>query len=319
MEMESKRKNSNKPEKKTLWLIVILAVFLLVGVAAMRLGGKDDRLGQALEITGTQTNATVSETIGNQEETVSAIEEVSEEFITVETAVCPLQFPAMYSELLHHMEVIQDDTIMEVFSMVQGETELELFRIYFSSEKTENDIGFIKTERGNKYITLSVCERSDEEFADAETREQYYSMMGSVDVVLSSIQNNSSFSKKGRVEINIVDINLDYWSISVPDNMEWEEVSQDGSYFVTFYGNVNGEKIKLYAISVGEPELKSVLGNYTIDGIAKSVSVESYDLPVTDGWTEEAITELYTMMSTINDVIQVIMSSENFSAELPEG
>jgi hypothetical protein len=107
--------------------------------------------------------------------------------------------------------------------------------------------------------------------------------------------------------------------VALPENMTWEEVNQDGSYVVTFYGTVNGEMYKLYAAAIGEPRLSSVLGAYELDSQKLAVSVESYDLPDTDGWNDAAVTELYTMMSTINNLIQAIMSDAAFSAEIDQG
>ena len=306
-------------EKRSRPGALLICLTLLIGIGVGMMLSKVDLRP---DISGTEGSNNQIETNAPQEgeeiATESTAVQVTEELVVIETAVCPLQFPAMYSELLNHVEVVEDDTVMEIFYMVQGDRELELFRIYFSSKETDNDLGFLKTENGNRYITLSICDRSDEEFDDSEIREQYYAMMGSIDTVLASIQNNGSFSKKGEVEMDLADVSLKHWNISIPGNMEWEEASQDGNYHVTFYGNVNGEKLKLYEVSVGEPELKSVLGIYTIDGVSKLVSVENSELPVTDGWTEKAVTELYTMMATINDVINVIMSSENFSAEMPD-
>lgn len=303
-------------EKRSRPGVLLICLTLLIGIGIGMMLPKVN-LRHDKEDPGNQIE-TDSPQQGEEIATESTAVQVTEERIAIETAVCQLQFPEMYSECLRHTEVTQDGVIMEVFSMAKEETDWELFRIYFSTEESENDIGFLRNETGNQYVTLTVCEHSDDEFADAESREEYYAMMGSLDVVLASIRNNSNFSQKGEVEINVVDATLDYWNISVPDNMEWEETSENGRYLVTFYGNVNGEKIKLYVVAVGTPELKSVLGGYSMEGTVKPVSVESYDLPVTDNWTEEAITELYTMMATINDVIKVIMSSEDFSAELPE-
>ena len=55
-----------------------------------------------------------------------------------------------------------------------------------------------------------------------------------------------------------------------------------------------------------------------VNGVPEVVSVESEELPPTDGWSDGSVLELYKMMESINDVIQTIMGSEGFSEQVLE-
>lgn len=259
--------------------------------------------------------------IVSSEETAAVVPSESTEateVMTIDTQVCPLTFPLSYSDNMKHAEVIQDNVVMEVFYLVYEETQMELFRIQFDPQETDHDMGVMKTDSGDLYITVSVCDYPEDALENQDVRELYQSMMGCVDTVLTSIQNDSRFSKKENVQIRVYDNDLRYWSISLPENMEWEETAGEENYRVTFYGNIKDIKIKLYEVAIGGSELSSSLGYYKIDGSYKPVSIGSFDLPATDGWSEGEITELFTMMETINAVIQTIASDANYAADMPE-
>ena len=51
------------------------------------------------------------------------------------------------------------------------------------------------------------------------------------------------------------------------------------------------------------------------DGKKKTVSVGSFDLLEKENWSDEDYSFAYQMMDTINDVIEAIMQSKDFSVE----
>lgn len=295
-------------------ILVVLGLIVIAAVCAVFF----------LKDTGTQAadnNAADSaETAESQEaaETTAATKPAIA-CATIETAYLPVQFPEQYMENMEHREVTEGEAAMEIFTLTKEDTQLELFRIYFGDVQTGNPVGVLNMDGREIPVTLSVCEYRDDIFTDAETRDLYYDMMDGLNTVLSSIQNDSRFSNEEKIIVEKTDNQLSYWKVSLPQNMEWEELEAGENYVVTFYGNVNGEKVKLYAIAMGDTPLKNVLGTYMVDGAAKTVSVESYELPEVESWPQSSVTELYKMMETINDVIQTIMTSENFSDEaVPE-
>lgn len=326
--MFHKAKYSKKPEKKAgnpfVFLIPVTIVLILAVVLVLIFGdwvAPADKPQDTSSVTQPTVSSMAATDPTQDTEPTTATTENTEpvQQIIIDTAVCPLVFPGEFSDYMSHAEVVDDGAVVEFFYMVKDEIRLELFQIIFSAKPSDNDIGLIKEETGNLYISVSASNLDDQMFDDEQSRDLYHNLMACVDVVLDSIRADARFSKKSEVDINIVDTKLDYWDVALPEHMSWEETHEGGSYLVTFYGEVNGQKYKLYSAAIGDNRLTSVLGSYIISSQIKPVSVESYDLPDTDGWDEAAVTELYTMMSTINDLIQAIMSDEAFSAEIDEG
>lgn len=318
MKSGGKYAQEKKKSKGSILLIALLCLILVGGIVVSIVLTKNQPNVESEPTATTAVETVPPQQVEKDETPISKETEPTEEQIAVDMAICTVQFPARYYEYLHHVEVEQDDTIMEVFSMRWENSELELFRLYFSKEESPTDIGLLATDAGDRYINLNVCEYSDDAFANQQMKDHYEAMMGSLDTVLRSIQSDSRFRQRGQTEIQMMDRTLRYWNISIPANMEWEETETDGEYLVTFYGNIGDERIKLYAVCIGQTILKTELGNYSVDGEQRVVSVESYELPNTDTWRQEDVTQIYTMMSSINDVIQTIMNSEEFSQKVDE-
>lgn len=248
------------------------------------------------------------------EETVAATQD---ENLIIESVVCPIAFPIAASKHMEHLEVSQDGEIIEVFYLKNEDLKREVFRVLFRPCASEKDIGVMAVENRELYVSVAVSNYTDEELVDEEERDNYYTVMSALSTVLESIQSNENFDDGKGIEFQQSNKNFTYWTVSLPAQMEWEESSAVG-YQITYYGNINGNRIKLYTIYIGDSSLKNELGYYHVDNQWEQISLESYELPSTEGWEDSHITELYTMMATINDVIQAIMSSENFSAQIPE-
>lgn len=236
--------------------------------------------------------------------------------IKIETKYGTLLFPEKYSEYLKQKEVAESAVTTEIFSMVYDDMETELFRVYFGGEQIGDAIGALTTDSGEILIYISVCEY-DEYYFDEESYEIYSVLMEGLDTVISSIWNHPQFTDLKKVEIKEEERELSYWNFSLPENMELEETEESGYYLARFYGTVNNQKYELYSLAVGEPTLETVLGVYEVDGAPVLISVESYDLPNMENWEERHMGQIYTMMGSINTVIQTVMSSEGFSEEIP--
>ena len=236
----------------------------------------------------------------------------------IKTEIIDFIVPASVSDCMKHVEVVQDGVIMEVFYAVHEDLEKEAFRILFSKKESKDDIGAFKMEDEYLYVTVSANSYMDDDFEDDIMVEKYYTVVSSLSDVLNSLQADGRFCEKDEIEMEKVNHSLEYWNIVLPAQMQWEESTENG-YAATFYFARGGERIALYSIRIGERVLKSEIGFYYLDDKWQRISMESYALPDTDGWSEGEITELYTMMSSINDVLQAIMSSENFSEEVSNG
>lgn len=99
------------------------------------------------------------------------------------------------------------------------------------------------------------------------------------------------------------------------DGIVCEEMTLGGDYQADFFGDVRGERIKLYSVRIGDKKLQSEIGMFEIDGVRKTISVESYVLADQTSWEQSDYELAYRMMDTINRVIDVIMQSKQFSAQ----
>lgn len=230
--------------------------------------------------------------------------------VDISTSTGILKFPLEFAESLRHQEIHKEDKTIEIFSMVTSDCEVELYRFIFGEYDSGELIGYFE----GLPITLTMYSYDDVDFPDDDTRGLYFSMIESVNTVLKSIYADERFGKdpSQTVEMNLK-CQMSYWSLYLPDSMEWEELVNDGSYQAIFYGKIAGEKVMLYSVYLGESDAPTVLGTMIVDGVAKTVAVENYDIEPARDWTDEDLMQAGYMMGTINDVINTIKSSPFFS------
>lgn len=265
------------------------------------------------ETVAVTTEEAVQETA---EPTVATADAVMEK--TFELSYLPVQLTGEYVQHLEHQNLTEGGRTVDVFTMVKDEVQLELFRFYFNDRWTGNYLGALTVDGVEIPVTLSVPEYTEDMFVNDGSRAIYYELMENLNSVIMAIQNDDRFSSEEKVAVETEEKQISYWNFSLPADMEPEESTEDGKYQITFYGTVNGMRYKLYSVAVGGVPLRSVLGTYMVNGVPEVVSVESEELPLTDGWPEGSVLELYKMMESINDVIQTIMKSEGFTEQVLE-
>lgn len=294
--------------KKRFSKSVLFALFLIVAVVLIACGNN------------TAVESTQPSVVPEPVETGSVgTEQPKQVLVEVQTKYMVLSYPESYIDVLSHQEVVSDTVAMEIFSMNVKTGTLELFRIYFGDETVGNTAGYLNVDGSEIPVTYTICQYNDDEFADEDTRMLYYETMNCFNDIMSGMLADDRFHvEKAEVQVESKAINLSYWSVTLPANMECDESEENGQYRVSFYGNVAGEKVALYTIYLGDPGVETVLGTYNVDGKAKILSVESYEIIPAEGWTDEEQEAAYAMLATINDVLQTIMSSENFSEQMPE-
>lgn len=230
----------------------------------------------------------------------------------IQTAYVVLEFPVEYEDSLRHEEHIGSDRTEEIFYMVQGEVSTELFRICFGDQTAGTPVGYLHTETGVVPVTVRLS--NGPQNMDDETENLYFGMMEGMNSVLDCVYSDKRFSEyldfhPGEQEKAA----MKYWTVDLPETITWEEIDEGGFYQVSFYGDVASTRIKLYSISVGDEEVDNPLGTMEIDGKVKMISVKIEGLSQANMMSETDQNILYSMMDTINDVIQVIVSSEHYS------
>lgn len=249
----------------------------------------------------------------------------------IQTTYVTLQYPKEYRKFLKHEEILDEADAEEVFSMVYQEKEVELFRLFFTQEESENAEGYLNTDHGVLCITLQPAQidpdifiqdpDSEESEKDTEMESLYYAMLDGMGIVLDSIKQDSQYSSlKEIAENQKQDAKILYWEIQLPTDITWEETTEGNVEQVTFFAKAGEKTIRLYTISLGEDQDQSSIGQYLADGQAKNINVTAYDLSENEVLTEEEKAVAYTLMDTVNDVIQVIQKDKNYrsSQEIEE-
>lgn len=104
-----------------------------------------------------------------------------------------------------------------------------------------------------------------------------------------------------------------FWSLTLPDNVMWEESETNGVYRVDFYGMIEDKRIDLYFVGLGEMEADTKLGYFTVDGVQMPIMVGNSELVAFDSWSKEDQRVIYDMMDSINLVIQQIVACDQYS------
>ena len=275
--------------RKNYFTHILLVVLLIMGMIAMTACGKKE-----------------SNSEGANTETPMA---------ALETKYLTMTYPEDYKDLVKHREVVQDAITMEIFSMVQEETDMELFRIYFNDAAMGTLSGYLVIGSDEIPVTFDVAIYEDEDFSSEKHKEEYYRVMDVFTHVMDSVYNHPQFQEEKYIKpVCEQDNTMKYWKVTLPENVQWQEQTDTDVYSVEFYGEIQGETVSLYSISLGEVEADYSIGTFKVDnGEAKPVWVKIYDLGDHPDWQEEDYTIAYRMLESVNSVIEQIMSSKNFS------
>lgn len=290
---------------------IMLSALLVMAMMLFSACGTDTQLAPTQPVDESTPDSVETETAGE--------EQMQQPMVEVQTKYTVLSYPESYKDVLSHQEIVSDAVTMEIFSMEAETGAMELFRIWFGDDTTGSVAGYLNVDGTEIPVSYTICQYNDDEFADEDVRKMYCETMNCINDIMDGIHSDERFStEKAQSPVENGEINLAYWTFTLPSSMECEEIEENGQYEVSFYGNVAGEKIALYTISVGDTERNTVLGTYVINGEAKTLSLESYEIVPVEGWSDAEWESVYAMMATINDVLPVIMSSENFSEQMPE-
>lgn len=241
---------------------------------------------------------------------------IEESYIEITTPYITLKFPEKDSEALIYEEEKTGDTITEVFYMKTEGEDLPLYRLDFGDENAGDWLGIIKTEEKEIPVTYTVFTLSDEELEKLGKQEETYTeLMNDFNVLLNSIHEDSRFSSEKEIDLGKdVNLKLTYWDLKLPEKITCSETVTDDAYQADFYTEIKGDQVNLYSVYIGEQQGTTILGQYKIDGVWKTISIESNDLG-NDKWSDEELREAYQMMDTINSVIETITKSRQFSDE----
>ncbi len=305
-------KKNNRYYRSCLLVLILMVMVIFTSC------GNDTAVENTEPSENEATQTTVAEDGFEETETIPMDQSLLGK-VTVQTKYLALSYSDIYTDVLVHQEVLSDTVTMEIFSLQMNDGSMELFRIYFGDEARGIVAGYLTADGEEIPVTYTICQYNDDEFVDEDTRALYFETMNCFNEIMAGLQADNRFqTEKAAAPVENAETELSYWTVTLPDTMEYEESEENGQYKVAFYGNVAGERIALYTIYIGDPSAETVLGTFDVNGEAKKLSVENYEIMPAERWTDEDQASAYAMMATINDVIQAIMSSENFSEEIPQ-
>ena len=237
------------------------------------------------------------------------------EYLILTTRYGELPFPLEYAQYLQHREVVQEPVAMEIFSLVNQDREMELYRIYFGDDTVGPLLGYLTVAAEELPVTYTVCIYNEEDFPDGETRAIYGNLMDGFSTLLNAISGDSRFrTERSAPKIQYADGEMRYWTVSLPTDVEWVETEENGIYRVDFYGTIRDQRNLLYTITLGDAAAPTLLGSLLVDGVAQPVGVQSHFTQPNGDWTPEEISNAYRQMETIDLVIQAITGSQDFTS-----
>ena len=237
-----------------------------------------------------------------------------EPVVQIEMTLVTLDFPEALVGNIRHVGVSQDNVTMEIFYMLGKTGERELYRLVFGNINMGTHVGYLTTENGEVPVSVLFVEYA--ETFEEEDRILYGRLTDAFSTMMNSLSEDPRFSETERVmPIGFREAKLKYWTVAIPENVQFEESGQGEGYRAEFFGIADGKRVPLYALLLGNAENPdTVLGYYTVDGKKLELSIITYDFGAYDNWTEESKAIIYNMMSSINTVIDTIVEDENYSA-----
>lgn len=247
----------------------------------------------------------------------AATEEPETPALSFDTGYHTLSFPEKYEGMIEHVRREEGGVITNLFHLVHKGFRVELFRLMYGDASQGEYIGMLETDDKEVPVSYMVHQPVGDELAHVDVNAYFFELMDDFNDVISPIYADDRFHPGENIGPGISAVSsLKYWNVELPAAISWQENESEGNYRADFFGEVANRKIMLYTVYLGEsvPDA-TVLGKYEVDGVKKDVSVTSSPLNMLDGWTEADMTTAGTLMDTINDVIRMITSSEQFSVE----
>lgn len=229
-----------------------------------------------------------------------------------------LYVPNEYASNLVHERETNGTVTTDVFYMQIGDTKTGIYRFDFGSEEAGDWLGILQDNEGDVLVTYTVFAHPEEAIRSLgeNATEIYNALMNSFNDAVNRICADSRYVAKLEADLGEdQQVTMTYWTVTLRGSMSWAETVEEETYKATIYGMIQGKRVALYSVYIGDVGAEAVLGMFEIDGMKKPVSIETYELDRDGTWEEEDYTTANRMMDTINDVIDAIMQSKQFSTE----
>lgn len=162
----------------------------------------------------------------------------------------------------------------------------------------------------NIVILITIFNKDSNDYFDAVDSER--STLEVVDeTTLISLE-----TEHAEILENNIDIYTPFCVLSFPESksndFRYETIEAEGVYTMRFFCNINGQEYNMYNVYFCKAEIGIYIGDIMVDDNKIQFCVESFDMPDEKNQNEEHVVAYYSMMDSINTVIQSVKSSHNF-------
>ena len=96
------------------------------------------------------------------------------------------------------------------------------------------------------------------------------------------------------------------------DQMEVKELTENDTLSYVFYALVEEKQYELYTVHFGDSEYGDLFGYISFDGEDIPVYIDCHTITDSDALPEAELSQYYSMMEGINDVVQSISSTSGY-------
>lgn len=148
----------------------------------------------------------------------------------------------------------------------------------------------------------------------SDKAEEMTDMQATAEVMTEAAETQTLLPIQTETPVRTRTAELQYWNVALPEDMTWQEFTDGENYRVEFGIMLGGEHVLLYTIHVGDAAVEEVLGEFAVDGIIKTVGVNTHRLSTQMPMTSEDAASLFSArMDTLEDVIWALEQNEDFS------
>lgn len=245
--------------------------------------------------------------------------------MTIETKYGTLRYPRKWEAYLEVETLDEGDTLC--FYAQIRDTSVHLFDFYFNGE-TGGYLGTLRgADVGTVNVSMLVYEPESREDWTEEEEQILGGMLEDVNYVIQSFsedlvqlpqeQEKFSASLEGDVLIETA-----YGVLKYPGkwrNQVHIQITEGEPYQVTFSGSVEDQlQYPLFTICFDTEQTQPLLWITTESGVQVGVTLQSYEIPWSAGWTEDMVNNLYAMQEEANYVLQNLEQDHPASDGLSE-
>lgn len=226
--------------------------------------------------------------------------------------------PSECMTFLKYENEVNGNVVSDMFNMQVGAEEVPIFRFDFGDENAGDWLGLLTVDGVKIPVVYTVFVTSDEELSALgdSAADRYYMLMDVFNELVQDLNENTAFTSERLLDVGEDrEIEMTYWDVTLPGKVTVQEINEDGDYEAIFSGEVVGEMVLLYHVTIGNEQSGTFQGYFELDGVKKAVYAEAYELGERATWTENDYETAYCMMDTINEVLAQIRSNKHYSAK----